>query len=377
MSEYPRIHVEGGPLDRGRQYGEEARERVQRSVAGYSELFGRIAGTTWAEATARALTFERAIAGFGESYLEELRGIAEGAGLTLGDVLALNIRTEVLGAARARQARGECSAVAILPVANDSGETLIAQNWDWYAHVAETVVVLEARQDGGPDFVTIVEAGLLAKTGFNSAGLGLVTNALTTDADRCEPGVPYHVVLRAILDCETISDALAAVQRGRRPSSASYLVAHEDGMAVCVEAAPGDFSRLFLLFPEQSVLLHTNHFLAPAFDGTDVSIWSMPDSPFRLERLRARLGQRPLSVELVQEAFRDHANEPNGVCCHPDPRSEAFEQGLTAASLVMELDSRTLWLAQDPPCSASYEKLDYGDFLAKGSLRSGAARVSS
>ena len=110
-------------------------------------------------------------------------------------------------------------------------------------------MVLEARQDEGPDFVTVVEAGLLAKTGMNSSGLGLVTNALVTAADTGTPGIPYHLALRAILDCETVSDALAALQSGERSSAANYLIAHRDGSVVNVEAAPGDFSQLYLLFP--------------------------------------------------------------------------------------------------------------------------------
>ena len=69
------------------------------------------------------------------------------------------------------------------------------------------------QKEDGPDFVTVVEAGLLAKTGFNSSGIGLVTNTLVCDADAGKLAVPYHVVLRAILDCETLSDALAALQR--------------------------------------------------------------------------------------------------------------------------------------------------------------------
>jgi hypothetical protein len=40
-------------------------------------------------------------------------------------------------------------------------------------HAARTLVVLEVRQPDGPNFVTVVEAGLLAKTGMNAAGLGL------------------------------------------------------------------------------------------------------------------------------------------------------------------------------------------------------------
>jgi isopenicillin-N N-acyltransferase-like protein len=366
---YPQVRVEGAPRERGRQYGEEARERVQRSVDAYGELFANVAGWEWGRVCEEARGYMGRIADYGETYLEEIRGIAEGAALDLEDVLALNVRTEVIFAAKSRQARGECSAVAVLPETSAEGHTLLAQNWDWYAHAIETVVVLETRQDDGPDFVTVVEAGLLAKTGFNSSGLGVVTNALATDADRGEAAVPYHVLLRAILDCETISDALAAIQRRDRASSAGYLVAHEDGMAVCVESAPGDFSRLFLLFPQDGLLLHTNHFLAEAFDGKDVSLWSMPDSPFRLERLRSRLSAAglPLSVEAIQAAFADHANFPNAVCSHPDLRVPDPEQGVTAASLVMELDARRLWLADGRPCSTPYRELDYADFLSKPS----------
>ena len=55
-----------------------------------------------------------------------------------------------------------------------------------------------------------------------------------------------------------------------------------------VEAAPGDFCRLYLAVPgRDGVVLHTNHFLAPRFGGKDVSVWVMPDSPVRLQRIRA------------------------------------------------------------------------------------------
>ncbi len=178
-----------------------------------------------------------------------MRGIAEGAGAPFEDVLAINVRTEVMFAASVRQAVGGCSGFAALPEAAGDGHTLVGRNWDWLLHAFDTVVVLETRRDDGPDFATVVEAGLLAKTGLSSAGIGLVTNALVSSDDAGRPSVPYHVVLRAILDAETISDALAAIRRGSRSSSANYLVAYEDGVAVDVEATPGDFSRRFLLFP--------------------------------------------------------------------------------------------------------------------------------
>jgi isopenicillin-N N-acyltransferase-like protein len=217
--------------------------------------------------------------------------------------------------------------------------------------------------------VTVVEAGLLAKTGMNSSGIGLVTNALVCDRDRGEPGVPYHVALRGILDAENVSDALAALQRCVRSSSANYLVAAADGLAVNVEAVPGDFSALHLTFPSDGVLLHTNHFVSPAFDGTDVSLWLMPDSPFRLERIAAavRAANDPLRLEDFAGFLADHANHPSGVCCHPDPRSDVLDQGTTVASVLMDLDAKRMWIADGHPCTAPYRELDYAEHLSKPS----------
>lgn len=379
---FPHVRVEGGPRERGRGYGAQAAERVAGSVTAYRQVFADLAGWDWSTVRAQAARYEAPIRAVWPAYLEELRGIAEGSGLDPLDILAINVRTEVMFAAKARQAEqagrsiGECSAFAVLPAASAEGHTLVGQNWDWLLHCGDTVVVLEARQETGPDYVTVVEAGLLAKSGMNSSGIGLVTNALVTDADAGEPGLPYHVLLRAILDAETISDAYAALQAGRRSSSANYLIAHRDGMAVDVEAAPGDFSALHLVFPDDGVLLHTNHFRSGRLPHKDVSLWAMPDSPFRLERLRAAVAAaRPaVSLDDLRGALADHANYPSGVCCHPDARMAPHDQGRTVASVLMDLDVRTMWVADGHPCTTPYRELPYAEFLSKPSpLDPGAA----
>jgi isopenicillin-N N-acyltransferase-like protein len=369
---FPHVRVEGDARERGRSYGEQARERVQRSVEAYREVFEVYAGWDWPRVTEHARAYTDAIVSFEPAYLEEMRGIAEGAGVQEADILAINVRTEVMFAAKAREVAerrpGECSAFVVTPARSSDGHTLIGQNWDWLLHSADTVVVLEVEQDGRPDFVTVVEAGLLAKTGMNSSGIGLVTNALVSDADRGMPGVPYHVALRAILDAESISDAYAVLQRGKRSSSANYLMAHRNGLAVDIEAEPGDFSRLSLLFPAEGLVLHTNHFTTGGFVGSDVGLWVMPDSPFRLQRLGEQVSGRPtLSLKDFQIALADHANHQSGICCHPDPRWPKLEQGETVASVLMDLDTRRMWLADGRPCTAPYRKLDYSDFLGKPS----------
>ena len=190
----PRVRVEGTSYQRGLQYGAQARDRVHLSVQAYQRVFAHYAGWDWPEVRRVATGFEAPIAAFRPGYLEELRGIADGAGLDLPDVLAINVRTEVMYAAEARHAPrapqppAECSAFAVAPAPGQTQPVLIGQNWDWLLHAAQTLVILEVKNDDGPDFVTVVEAGLLAKTGLNAAGLGLVTNALVPRRTPAYPG---------------------------------------------------------------------------------------------------------------------------------------------------------------------------------------------
>jgi isopenicillin-N N-acyltransferase-like protein len=362
----PRIRVAGTPFERGQRYGAQARSQVHLSVQAYRRVFAHYAGWDWQQVRQAAAAFEPPIAAFRPAYLDEMRGIAEGAGLDLADVLAINVRTEVMYAAKARQAPlaarnqpAECSAFAIVPAAAAPGQApLLGQNWDWLLHSAQTLVVLEVTQDGGPDFVTVVEAGLLAKAGLNAAGLGLVTNALVTDADVGAPGLPYHVLLRAILDCATVTEALQVLHAGLRSSSANYLIAHASGAALNVEAAPGGFTRLYVRFPEHGLLLHTNHFLAPTLSPVqDVSLWAMPSSAVRLQRLRAG-ARTPATLDDFRALLADHADYPHSICSHPDPADHPLEQGATIASVLMDLHARRLWLATGNPCRAPYAELD-------------------
>ena len=366
---FPTVSVRGDARTRGQQYGEQAASLVRRSVDAYRDVFAHYAHWDWSKVTKEALRFVEPVRGYGQVYLAEMQGIAEGAGVRLEDIMAINVRTEVMFAAKARDASvtlpqvAECSAFVAIPP--DERPVLAGQNWDWLTHAFDTTVILEAEREDGPRFVSVVEAGLLAKTGFNEHGLAICTNALVCDDDRGDPGVPYHVLLRAMLDARTPTEALTALQRAQRSSSANYLIAHRDGLGLGVEATPGDFSRLFVAQPDgRGLLLHTNHFEHPRFDRVDVSRWVMPDSLFRIQRLQRALAKAdPYASSTYEAVLTDHAGHPAGLCCHPDPSYPEPEQGATVLSLVMDLDALTMRLAEGQPCETGYRTLDYKAFL--------------
>ena len=174
--EMPRVSLSGPPRQRGRQYGEQARARVRRSMVAYQQVFAHYAGWSWAKVVKQAGRYARAIEDFAPTAIEEMRGIAEGAGVTFGDVLALNVRSEVMFAS-AGQGKGklstvlanECSSFAVLPEASLHGHTLIGQNWDWLLHARDTVCRQRASRRRPRLCGCRSKAGLLAKTGVNSA----------------------------------------------------------------------------------------------------------------------------------------------------------------------------------------------------------------
>jgi isopenicillin-N N-acyltransferase-like protein len=178
------------------------------------------------------------------------------------------------------------------------------------------------------------------------------------------------VILRGILDAETMADALEAITRTPRSSSANYLIAHRDGEAVNVEAAPGDFSRVGLAFPSaHGILAHTNHFLTAPPGLKDVAFWNGTDSPFRLRRLEQAIGHThdTLSREDIQKALCDHFDYPYSVCSHPNQSFPPVEQYATVASVLIDLADSALWIADGNPCETPYRRLDYSTFLAKRS----------
>src|SRR5208282_3112356 len=104
MTRTQHVRVEGTSYQRGRQYGTAARARVRLSVQAYQQAFAHFAGWDWPTVRREAARFEAPIGKFRPAYLEEMRGIADGAGLDLTDVLAINVRTEVMYSAKARHA---------------------------------------------------------------------------------------------------------------------------------------------------------------------------------------------------------------------------------------------------------------------------------
>jgi isopenicillin-N N-acyltransferase like protein len=246
--------------------------------------------------------------------------------------------------------RGECTVLGLI------GEgTLIGQNWDWHPDQRPYSLLLSTTDENGFTVVAMAEAGMLAKAGLNSAGVGVCVNMLGCDLDGMPGGVPYHVILRAALEASDLTVALRSVCASPRSASINLLIGQAYGGAgggevVDVELVPGDVG---LMHPdEHGRIAHANHLeTGVAVRDTLKDLGS--SSFFRAARARRLLANGMSMADILA----DHAGFPNAICRHVDERDADDDRSETIFSVLLDLDERRLGVATGPPCASSYEWL--------------------
>lgn len=353
---YANVRISGDPHDRGVQLGRQAGDRIRNSIEVYRAAFDHYTGLTWGEVRERALVYQPALEAYDAEMIPELAGTAEGAGLDLEDILAINTRTEIMYGHQ-QQALPECTAFGARGSATASGDVLMAQNWDWLPAAAGSCILLHAEPRGRPSFVTFVEAGLLAKMGFNDSGIGMVTNLLLSDEDRGDAGVPFHAVLRRVLTSSTFDEAVAAVTEATRASSGNYLIASASGDLVNLEARPGG---VHATRPARDTVHHANSFCGPIGAHSDRGVEALPDSPARTDRMGRLLEEAHgrLDAETASALLADHDGHPSSICRHAPEGAHPIEGILTVASVIIELSPARMHLAFGRPCSSGRELIE-------------------
>ena len=352
MTQFQEIELEGGAYERGRQYGARVSGAIRQNIEAYLRLVEFHAGLSRDAALAEATAFGPFIEAHAPDLLLEMRGIADGAGCDLVEVLLLNARSELMGNL-SPASTGECTALAAAPEVTEEEKVLLAQNWDWYTAVEPQPVLLHIRQPGRPDILTLTEAGQVAKIGLNAAGLGVGLNFLA-HAHRGQ-GLPVHIILRQMLGCANLGEAIHAALSVPRGGAANIPLAHAEGEILDLEltATDADF-----LYADAGWLVHANHYESLRLRGGDTGLPTSMSTLARAARARRLLstaaGRGAVSVETFRSILRDHAYGAYAICRHVDPSEPPLHQTATRASVIMDLSARTLTLAAGQPCCEGY-----------------------
>jgi isopenicillin-N N-acyltransferase-like protein len=372
-SQLPVISVRGDAYSRGLKLGSEAKERIIGNVNYYLYLWKTYSHLERDWVLLQSGRFRPMIKKYDPDILDEMQGIAEGSGVSLEEIIALNCRYEFVWAKMSFDAIstpspvGECTALGATPEATKDGHTLVGQNWDYKPKVRENCIILEEIQEPEkPNIVMHTEAGIIGQKGMNSSGIGVVVNALVSDQDKYEPKTPFWVMVRGALNQRTLDRALLAITGTDRTVSGNLMIGQEGGEIIDLESTPFDVG---FMYPQGGILSHANNFVDLRYARNVVDKFKniVPDSLIRTERagrlLRKHAGS--ITVGTLKEALKDHFGYPNSICRHPDPAYHVDLQAESIASVVMDLENRTLHVSNGEPCSNPYKTFKF-DSLASG-----------
>lgn len=353
---FKEVTLTGTPYERGLKYGQTCKEEIAISVRNYRNLFALRKKLTWEQAQQLSRRYLPAIRALDEAYIDEMQGMADGAGITFDEVLTINARTELLHTGlSADDLVQECTAFAAMAPTTKDDVVLAGQTWDFTLLQRQAVVIVRIPAEGNrPGLLFFPEAGMIGGKGMNSAGLSLTLNALRTKEHG--EGLPVHIRMRRILECTTLNQAYEQAVRGAMPSAANLMMTHKDGVALNVELDP---SAIDVLLPQQGVLVHTNHFLGPK--NLIIHDHAGSGSTYiRLQRAQQLFcDKHGLTMEDAQAAFRDHKGYPTSICAHPvNPATPVtITQNATNFGLVMDLTHLEVWLAWGNPCENPFVKI--------------------
>lgn len=360
---FPLIQVEGSPYQRGCSFGSQARSRVHQSIAHYREQAARWGLSN--DAIASIIKgYTAVVERFDPCYLDEMKGIADGAGATFEDIFLLNARTEVLKLALKPSERRTlldsesadgCTAVTVLPEATRDRQLIHAQNWDWKVECSATAVVLRIVRDDGPDILTFTEAGMLARSGFNSAGIAITGNNLESSLDYRGVGVPLPMIRRKALEASHLAVSMHTVYSTPKTGSSNMAVSHSEGVAINFECAPAE---TFQIEPRDGLLVHANHWESPVALGKlqDTGVAHSPCTLYRAQRVRSLLEKEAgkITADSVKRALLDDYQSPWSVCRPPRRDIDRDTMSATVATVVMSPGSGTMEIANLPAMNKDF-----------------------
>jgi isopenicillin-N N-acyltransferase-like protein len=231
----PLIDIYGSHHQMGCQFGEACRTQVQNSIQNAHQLVADAYENlqlTWEGASIQARKYIPFAEERYPQYIDEMRGIAEGAQVSFDDVAVVNameaVTTDALHLTK-------CTSMAVSQERSANGHVLVAHNEDWLPVDEPDLIILRARPDGEPPFIAMTYGALLPNIGFNAEGIAQCCDSVYPSDSRI--GTPRLIVSRAVLSARTPADAIRFTLSPQRAAGYNHLIVHESGEIYNVEVS--------------------------------------------------------------------------------------------------------------------------------------------
>jgi len=332
----------GTPFEIGLQHGKALSREIRAEAQPAAEAMARKWGTTVETAVARTLSrYEALYREHVPAALEEIRGIAQGAGLSYA--------YSFFAAARDMMRTGECTALVCTGKQARGGQVLIGQTKDTGSGL-DRFRIMRLAYRSGRRLIVLNYPGWIGNLCLTSDGLSFTGNSLFASSPN-SPTVPGSLLKRLIMEKRSTREVLDAIQ-GMSFENGCLLVADRSGQAVCLEMAAG---RTEAREVSGEAFGHANDILLPALKGFE-SVRRSASSPLRQKNIDRLLREHAgrITVPSLERMLRDHTDFPLSICRHPSER----DSGTTNAAFIADLTAGQMHIAIGNPCVAPFKRYD-------------------
>ena len=335
--------LQGTPREVGRQHGEALRSMIRAHLELIYTQGAQRSNLVPETARRWALAFGPMIGEAAPHFLEEIEGVAEGAGIERAEALLLQVRQEVAHVARFGAVDLECTSFAVSGPYTRTGTTFAGG-------IEAFSAVLTFAVTGKPAVMMLVPAGQISYLGISSEGLSADANFLRSAGWRT--GFPRYLLTRLAIEQPTLKAAVDAALTPRRASSRNLLLADRTGAMVDIETTAQEHGLAW----GDGCLVHANHHVLPGMAGHETATAEeRHNSGCRQDRIAALMEEHRgrIDATVLKTVLRDHANRPHSICAHPGERvSYSF------ASIVSDLEAGAMEVAVGPPCEHDYVRYE-------------------
>ena len=358
------VTLEGTPHERGLVHGKSLKEPIHELLklwkADLAERYRMDAGA-FVKKFLQRTDFTAAIKKWTPDLLEEVNGIAKGAGVDFDTMLAFQLVDEywVHGSGVAGE---HCSSLGV--ARRDDQPGYVAQTMDLEGFRNGFQAVLHIRQPNAKlETFVLTCAGLIGLNGLNSRSIGVCCNTLSQLAF-CGDGLPVACVVRGLLQQDTEDAALDFLRRIKHASGQNYVIGGPDKV-YDFECSAGKVSR-FTPKTGPDVVWHTNHPLAnDDYNAAHREAMKKKEtakkeanSRVRLPALESRLGKDKVvpDLNLIKTILSSKDSAEYPVCRpHRNPKDN-----FTFASVIMDLSAKpSFQVAPGPADVQPYRTLKF------------------
>lgn len=339
------IPISGTPYEMGRLHGAACKNLILRNIGTVKSVIAS-KGVKQTNYDCWLDKNERYLASCHPEQVEEMKGIANGAGIPYHDILLINLQLYFM----ADQLPNECSSIIVRGSATLDGKTYIAKIRDMNGSFDH--VVLHRTFADSLESVEVHAAGTITYSGLavNNLGLSVTSTGMWSRKYPVNTDLISQAQLQInpadiVRCCRSREEVGKYLDTHKRMIRLNLLVADKSGASV-FEMIDESYDKLD---DQDGILMRSNHFHSPRLTDYNPTFQQYPSTYYRYERgmeyLRGHCGS--IRFQDLLEICSDHKNGVNSICRHDEKAGPT-----TSFVSVNVLEDNQVWTIFGHACQA-------------------------